>query len=457
MVDAAGNVYIEDAGNNRIRMVSNGTITTVAGGGMGDDGPATHAHLNLQFIPPDLALDRAGNVYFADYSDLYRIRKLSNGIISTVAGGGYITGDNNPATSTFIAPQGIAVDASGNIYFSDLCSNRIRKVSNGTITTVAGNGELTPIQCAAAVSGPATGKATSVGLDNPRAVAVDGAGNIYFTEGDAGPFRVRKVSNGNISTVAGGQSPVPSGPAVGDNIPATSATLVLFVYSTIAVDAAGNLYIPDEYWEVVPPGGYYSGDIEGSNNFGRLRKVSNGVITTIVGSRSDGGPAATAQLNLPAGVAVDGAGNLYIGDSGNRVLRAVSYGTIGTIAGARIPGGCECDTGPEAGVSLGDIQGIAVDSASNVYMADGPILRLTEGTVTPVGSAGVGVNYTGVALDGAGNLFFANQFGNQIQELSNGALTTIAGTGVQGFSGDNGPATGAELSSPSSICGRRSR
>jgi uncharacterized protein (TIGR03437 family) len=451
VVDAGGNVYIEDAGNNRIRMVSNGVITTVAGGGMGDDGPAMGAHLNFQFVPPDLALDRAGNVYFADYSNLYRIRKLSNGTISTVAGGGYLDTDNAAATSTFIAPQGIAVDSSGNIYFSDLCSGRIRKVANGTITTVAGNGELNVLQCAAAVSGPATGKATSVGLDSPRAVAVDGAGNIYFTEGGVGPFRVREVSNGNISTVAGGQSPVPNGPAVGDNIPATSATLVLFQFSTIAVDAAGNLYIPDEYWETVPPGGYYSGDIEGSREFSRLRKVSNGVITTIAGSSTDGGPAATAQLNLPAGVAVDGAGNLYIGDSGNGVLRAVSHGIIGTIAGARIPGGCECDTGPEAGVSLGDVQGIAVDSAGNVYLADGAVLRLSQGAVSPLASAGASINYTGVALDVAGNLYFANGSGNQIQELSDGVLTTMAGTGVQGFGGDIGPASGAELSSPSGV------
>jgi trimeric autotransporter adhesin len=451
VVDVDGNVYIEDAGNNRIRMVSNGVITTVAGGGVGDDGPATGAHLNFQFVPPDLAVDPAGNVYFADYSNFYRIRKLSNGIISTVAGGGYLDTDNAAATSTYIAPQGIAVDSSGNIYFSDQCSGRIRKVANGTITTVAGNGELSPVQCAAPVSGPATGKATSVGLDNPRAVAVDGAGDIYFTEGDAGPFRVRKVSNGNISTVAGGNTGLPGPPVTADNIPATSATLVLFQYSTIAVDAAGNLYIPDEYWETVPPGGYYSGDIEGSNAFGRLRKVSNGVITTIAGSGTDGGAAATAQFNLPAGVAVDGIGNLYIGDSSNGVLRAVSFGTIGTIAGTRVAGGCNCDTGPAPGVNVGDVQGIAVDAASNVYMADGTVLKLTPGIVTPVLSQGFLYDSTGVALDGGGNLYFTNRSGNQVQELSNGVLTTIAGTGAPGFGGDNGPAAGAELSAPSGI------
>jgi uncharacterized protein (TIGR03437 family) len=449
-VDAAGNVYIEDAGNNRIRMVSNGVITTVAGGGLGDNGPATNAQLSLQ-LGPGLALDNAGNIYFADFTQLTRIRKVSNGTISTVAGGGYLLEDNIAATSAFITTGGIAVDSAGNVYFADLCAGRIRKVFNGTISTVAGNGQLNPLACAAPASGPATGKATGVPLDNPRAVAVDAAGNIYFTEGDTGPFRVRKVSNGNISTVAGGNSGPPFGSTVADNVPATSVMLVLAVYNSIAVDTAGNLYIPDEYWEVVPPGGYYSGGIEGSNNFGRLRKVSNGVITTIAGSGTDGGPAATAQLNLPAGVAVDGAGNLYIGDSSNSVLRAVSHGTIGTIAGSRVPGGCDCDTGQAAGVNVGDVQGIAVDSASNVYIADGAILRLSQGVVSPLGSQGISINYTGVALDGAGNQYFANRSGNQIQELSNGVLTTVAGTGVQGFGGDNGPATGAELSSPSGI------
>ena len=296
-VDAAGNVYIEDAGNNRIRMVSNGVITTVAGGGTGDDGPATSAHLDLQNMGPGMTLDHAGNIYFADFSNsnFTRIRKVSNGIISTVAGGGFSLNDNIPATSAFIDVEGVAVDAAGNVYFADFCFQRIRKVSNGTLTTVAGNGQEGFAACAVSASGPDTGKATSVPLDTPRAVAVDAAGNVYFTEGLNGPYRVRKVSNGNISTVAGGNSGLLSGPARGDNIPATSATLALFAYNTIALDAAGNLYIPDEYWVAPPPGGVYRGDIESTPSLGRLRKVSNGVITTIAGSASDGGSATGAR------------------------------------------------------------------------------------------------------------------------------------------------------------------
>lgn len=124
------------------------------------------------------------------------------------------------------------MDSAGSIYFAGFCAQRIRKVSNGTITSVAGNGQESFYACALGASGPDTGKATSVPLDTPRTVAVDDAGNIYFTEGGAGPFRVRKVSNGNISTVAGGNSGLLSGPARGDNIPATSATLELAAYNT---------------------------------------------------------------------------------------------------------------------------------------------------------------------------------------------------------------------------------
>jgi uncharacterized protein (TIGR03437 family) len=452
-VDSAGNVYFEDAGNNRIRMVSNGVITTVAGGGSGDDGPATSARLDLVDIGPGLALDSAGNIYFSDFGlDLGGIRKVSNGFITTVAGGGFSDADNVPATNVFIAPEGVAVDAAGNIYFADHCSGRIRKVSNGRITTVAGNGQLSLLACAQPVSGPASGKATGVPLDYPRGVAVDTAGNVYFTEGLSGPSRVRKVSNGNITTVAGGSTGPPFGTPVADNVPATSAILALSAYNSIAVDTAGNLYIPDQYWVVLPPGGYYGGTYQAVSELARLRKVSNGVITTVAGSSGDSGPATSAQLNLPAGVAVDSAGNLYIGDGSNRIIREVSSGTITTIAGSRIPSSsCLCDSGPASSVGLGYPQGVAADSAGNVYIASGIAFELSHGIITTVASPSAPGSFIGVALDAAGNLYFANWSGNQIQEMSNGVLTTIAGGGTQGFGGDNGPATSAELSGPSGV------
>jgi hypothetical protein len=138
-VDSLGNLYIADAGNNRIRKVSGGVITTVAGGGteFGDGGPATSAQL---FLPRGVAVDGAGNLYIAEYA---RIRKVSNGIITTVAGNGMsgFSGDGGSATSASIAAISVAVDFAGDIYIGgDYPDNRVRKISNGVIVTVAGDG-----------------------------------------------------------------------------------------------------------------------------------------------------------------------------------------------------------------------------------------------------------------------------------------------------------------------------
>ena len=177
-VDSAGNVYIADGENNRLRKVSNGVITTVAGNGTpgfsGDNGPATSAQLH---DPARVAVDSAGNLYIADNNN-YRIRKVSNGAITTVAGNGTrgFSGDNIPATSAqFHDPFGVAVDSAGNLYIADSGNNRIRKVSNGVITTVAGNGTL-------GYSGD-NGPATSAQLARPVAVAVGSAGNVYVVDG----------------------------------------------------------------------------------------------------------------------------------------------------------------------------------------------------------------------------------------------------------------------------------
>ena len=289
--------------------------------------------------------------------------------INTFAGNGTIgySGDNGPATSAQLnQPGGVAVDAAGNVYIADTVNNRIRKVANGVISTVAGNGTL-------GYSGD-DGPATSAQLSWPAGVAVDSAGNLYVA--DQNNNRIRKVSNGVITTVAGNGTPGYSG----DNGPATSAKL--YGPKGVAVDSAGNLYIADT-----------------SNQ--RIRKVLNGVIATAAGNgpdlygnggySGDNGPATSARLNQPWGVAVDFAGNLFIADYGNNRIRKVSNGVITTAINWSYP--------------------------------------------------------QGVAVDAAGNLFIADNYG-RISKLSNGVITTVAGTGMQGFSGDNGPATGAQLSSP---------
>ncbi len=222
---------------------------------------------------------------------------MSAGLVTALAGNSGtsgFSGDGDLATGAKLnSPIGIAVDSAGNLYVADQLNHRIRKIANGLITTVAGNG--TP-----GFSGD-NGPATNAQLQNPFGVAVDSAGNLYIA--DTNNHRVRKVANGVITTVAGGGV---SG--LGDNGPATSAQLS--APGGIAVDIAGNLLITDLY-----------------NNL--VRKVTGGVITTVAGNGTQGfsgdnGPATKGQLNGPLGVAVDASGNIYVADEGNNRIRLLT-------------------------------------------------------------------------------------------------------------------------------------
>ncbi len=300
-LDAAGNLYIVDFYNHRIRkMDTSGIITTVAGTGTrgysGDGGAATSAQLNY---PCAVAVDAAGNLYISD-SGNYRIRKVdTSGTITTVAGAGTYgySGDEGAATLAKLqGPYGVAVDVAGNLYISDYAVNAIRKVdASGIITTVAGTGT-------GGYSGDG-GSAVSAQLNSPRGVAADAAGNLYIA--DTANNVIRKVDTSGIITTAAGTGT--SGYS-GDGEAALSARLNNPV--SVAVDAAGNLYITD------------------MSNY-KIRKVDTaGIITTVAGAGTpgysgDGGAATSAQLQGPIGVAVDAAGNLYISDTGSRVIRKV--------------------------------------------------------------------------------------------------------------------------------------
>ncbi len=441
-VDSNGNLYLVDSalfGYGLIRRVSNGVITTVAGGGssgLGDNGPATSAQL---YIPTGVAVDSGGNLYITDSN---RVRKIAGGIITTVAGGGSSIGDNNvPATSSsLINPMGVAVDSAGNLYVADTFNNRIRKISNGLITTVAGN--FTP-----GYSGD-NGPATSASLNSPMGIAVDSSGNLYIA--DSANSRIRRVSNGVITTVAGNGMPSFSG----DNGPATSAQL--YASHGVAAGSDGSVYIADS-----------------SNN--RVRKVSNGVITTVAGNGTpgfsgDNGPAASAQLSDPEGVALDSAGNLYIADAFNNRIRKVSNGVITTVAGngtyGLTPTG---DNFPATSAQLYSPKGVAVDSAGDLYIADTYnqlIRKVSNGVITTVAGTGMhgpssGDNSpatsaslfspTAVAVDSAGNLYIADTGNSRVRKVSNGVITTVAGNGGYGFSGDNGPAATAQLFNPEGV------
>ena len=343
-VDGAGNLYIADTLNRRVRRVDpTGTITTVAGpGDLGDGGPALEARF---YSPGGVAVDGAGSVYIADIGN-YRVRKVdTSGTITTVAGTGELgfSGDGGPATEAqFHFPGAVALDGAGNVYISDYNDHRIRKVdAMGTITTIAGTG----VRGFSGDGGPAT----EAQLNLPFGVAVDGTGNLYVA--DRVNHRVRKVdAMGTITTIAGTGDRGFSG----DGGPATEAQINRPF--GVAVDGAGNLYIVDD------------GNL-------RVRKVdTTGTITTVAGTgeygfSGDGGPATEAQIS-PSGVAVDGADNLYIVDgSGSRIRKIDSTGTITTIAGTgeRGFGG---DGGPATEAQLSSSGYVAVDRAGNLYISD---------------------------------------------------------------------------------------
>ncbi len=293
--DAAGNLYIAAEGLV-LKMDTSGNVSTIAGPSsaaalLGDNGPATKATLSLA---AGVSADSAGNVYVADTGN-NRIRKIAtNGTITTFAGPGStsgILGDNGPATSaTLGAPQDVLADSLGNVYIADTGHSRVRKVTpDGTITTVAGNGNASNVTGFTGDGGPATAAV----IGEPSGLALDGAGNLYIV--DRFHSTVRKVTpDGNITTIAGGRPDVYSGDG--------GLAILAGLYSPmkIAADRAGNVYIADLQND-------------------RVRLVTtDGRIVTIAGngaanSMGDGGPATSAGVASPVSVAVAPNGNVYVG------------------------------------------------------------------------------------------------------------------------------------------------
>jgi sugar lactone lactonase YvrE len=358
-VDSGGNIYIGDTQNNRVRKVasSTGVINTVVGGYPGDGGPATNVQL---YNPCGVVLDNAGNCYIAD-SGNNRVRKLitSTGVIYTVAGngeGGY-SGDGGPATAARLSsPVGVLWDGSGNLYIASKWSGLIRAVdlNTGLIRTVAGGGAWGPSD---------GGPATAAHLGWPWGLALDSGGNLYFSDNLENQVRRVSASTGIITTVAGITNWPPT--FSGDGGPATAADI--YMPEGIAVDNGGILYIAD------------------SVNC-RIRNVdlNTGVIGTMAGngiwgSSGDGGPATSAKLLSPAGVTLDGFGNLYIADSGNARIRKVnlSTGVISSVDGNGIPG-FGGDGGPATSAQLNAPAGLALDNNLNLLIADTGNNRVRE-------------------------------------------------------------------------------
>lgn len=518
--DAQGNQYIA-AQNAVFRRDRNGVITRIAGnsrpGYSGDGGPATSAQLNL---PWGLAVDGAGNLFIADFNN-NRVRKVSpDGTITTVAGNGAagFSGDGGPATSATLQPHSVAVDRAGNLFIADSFfgfnegGGRVRKVSpDGIITTVAGGN----------VFHGDGGPAVNAQISGPDRIAVDDAGNLFIAESLFG--RVRKVSpDGIITTVAGsrGDDPYPFNSTCqagsGDGQAATSARLCL--PSSIAVDTGGNLFIGEFGYhccydigdpviedfavrQVSPDGTITTlaqtpglsvcncadvgsasvavdraGDVFFSDSLVSRKIAPDGTLETILDNTQslfsgDGAPAKNAQLYNPTALALDGAGNLFIADTyNNRIRKVAPDGIITTVAGSGTFG-YSGDGGPATNAQLNDPTGIGVDAAGNLFIAD--TLNAAIRKVSPAGVittvAGGGTDFPGnggpatsaqlnrpdaVAVDAAGNLFVADspQFGGgRIYRVSpRGIITTVAGGG-RSYPGDGGPATSSSIYNPRSL------
>ena len=350
-VDSSGNLYIADTYNHRIRRVDpSGIIITIAGVGAssysGDGGPAITARL---YRPGDVAVDSSGNLYIADTYN-HRIRRVDpSGTISTIAGTGErgFGGDGGPAVEARLNyPSGVAVDDSGNLYIADVGNHRIRRVNSlGIINTIAGTGYE-------GYSGDG-GPAVAAQLTYPGDLAIDGKGNLYFT--DSNNNRVRQVNSSGIVTTVAGTGEKGFG---GDGGPAIEA--LLDGPSGVAVDNENNLYVAD------------------TRNY-RIRRIDNTrTITTIAGTgfgnfNGGDGPAIEAVLGAPYDLAIDKSGNLYIA-VGHRIRLVNTAGIITTIAGPRgidyFSGGYNRDSGLAVEVLLHTPSGVAVDGSGNVYIAD---------------------------------------------------------------------------------------
>jgi sugar lactone lactonase YvrE len=457
-------LYVADAGDNRVlRIRPSGSINEVA-----------------RDVRPGYLLFDRGNLVLSDsgHSTVIKIAaeeilKGRVGVVTAIAGtnkAGF-TGDGGAATNAQLdSPSGIVRDSKGNVYVADTNNNRVRKIDpDGIITTVAGTG----VQGFSGDKGPAT----SARLATPIGLAIDGVGNLYIA--DYGNNRVRRVDANGVITTVGGSGVAGPGPG------RVATKVKLSAPEGLAVDDRGNLYLSE----------FLHARVDRVSRDGRLMVVAG---TGIAGYSGDGGRAVSAQLSNPAGLAFDSHGNLLISDYGNRVIRTIdTAGVIRTMrksvtARLQDPVGLASrgddlyvadagnarilrirGSGPPS-VLASDVHPayLLIDGPGRLVMSDffdnrikqidishtgrrGAISRIAgtakagfSGDSGPATKARLNVPY-GLAMDARGNLYFSDRKNNRVRRIDRrGVVTTVAGTGVPGFSGDGGPARAAKLRSP---------
>jgi sugar lactone lactonase YvrE len=483
-VDAQGNVYVADIGNNLIRKITQGgVVTTLAGSGFPGGGDGTGSKSSFYF-PAGVATDDDGNVYVADGGN-HTIRKITPaGVVTTLAGFAGSRGfrDGNGKLAQFNTPQGVAIDKDRNVWVADTANDAIRKITpDGTVTTVAGH--MAP--------GAADGPGATATFYRPCGITVGSGGNLYIADTDNNMVRVVTPS-GTVSTLAGGPTFTDFGYADGSGRSARFAAPY-----DIRADSAGNLYVVEgsnhTVRKVTPDGTvttlagrapalqtkdgalvdarFTSIKDMASDALGNvfvvdgkmIRKIgTNGTVSTVAGGPFDplnpyvDGAAASARFQGPQGIAVDGSGNVFVADTDAHTIRRITpAGTVSTFAGARNNAGRT--DGPLAQARFYFPNDVAVDRDGTMYVSDDCTIRkiTTDGNVTTLTgklvppAIGCTDNVDGpwataklvqprnLVLDGTGNLYFTTQqtFGttsvrataNTIRKLTPGVVTTVAG------------------------------
>jgi sugar lactone lactonase YvrE len=431
-VDASGNVYVSDRENNKIRKITSaGVVSTFAGSGSYSSADGMGIAASFKY-PARLAVDASGNVYVADNGN-HKIRKITPaGVVSTLAGDG--TEGSTDATGTaasFHDPEGVAVDASGNVFVADRENNKIRKITSaGVVSTFAGSGEV----------GSNDATATAPSFYNPSGVALDASGNVYVA--DSKNNKIRKITSaGVVSTFAG------SGEEGRTDATGTAASFNRPF--GVALDASGNVYVADS-----------------KNN--KIRKITPaGVVSTFAGSGEEGRTDATgtaASFNRPFGVALDASGNVYVADYINDKIRKITpAGEVSTFAGSGYSGSTD---GTGTAASFYSPTGVAVDASGNVYVADtsnNKIRKITpsgvvstlagsgaQGSTDGTGTAASFYRPVGAAVDAAGNVYVADTYNDKIRKITSaGVVSTFAGSGD--FGSTDGTGTAASFKFPQGV------